>query len=90
MCRLMEEFGRQIEALTKEKAMAEGLAEGRAQGRAEGRAQGMAQGMAQGQWGMLMNLVVKQKLSLSEAAVEMNVTPEEFSEAMRKAGYPVA
>ena len=53
-------------------------------GREEGMQQGMQQGMRQGTMTTLFSLVEDGILTLDDAASRVNMTPEEFKEAMEK------
>lgn len=50
----------------------------------KGREEGMQQGMRQGTMTTLFSLVEDGILTLDDAAARVNMTPEEFKEAMEK------
>ncbi len=60
------------------RAIQELRAEERNSGRAEGRVEGRAEGLLEGKLQTLINLVLKGKLTVGEAAEEANMTVEEF------------
>ena len=62
---------------------AEGWAKGWAEGWAEGWARGWAEGWAEGRIHTLVNLVNKQMLSVEEAALEAEMSEEDFWKMLR-------